>query len=352
MASDAPKPALPTRYHLVRLLGRGSQAQTWLATDDERDGDEVAIKIFRLNEHADWKAFELFERECGVLRSLEHPGIPSYLGHGGDEATATWWLVMQYVPGQSLAQSIEQHGRHTDAQLRTLLERLLDVLTYLHELNPPVFHRDIKPANILVDSSGAPFLVDFGGVRALLQDGGSTVVGTFGYMAPEQLRGQSSPAADLYALGATMAAVASGLDATELPTQGLEIDLSACMRKAPLARTLAAMLPADPRARTQTAREAQQVLTRAFASKLPAAISPAASPLPAVRPPASVPAPRHFTQLSMPAKRNLIVAASAVSGTMFLMDVAWIGAAAAFVCVLLAGAPLVHGMLRGLKGEG
>ncbi len=247
-AIEAP-PGLPQRYSLVRRLGRGGQGETHLARDLERDVD-VAIKIFRLPEAEDWKKFDLFERECRVLRSIDHPAIPGYVEHGGDEETGTFHLVMAYAPGATLEASIAAGRRFTDAQLLAILDPLLDVLEYLHSLNPPVIHRDIKPGNVIVGDDGRVWLVDFGGVREALADRSkSTVVGTFGYMAPEQLRGEALATADLYGLGATIAAAATGSDASTLPTRGLEIDLASCIKPGPLRTALAEMLRPDPRTR-------------------------------------------------------------------------------------------------------
>jgi serine/threonine protein kinase len=114
---------------------------------------------------------------------------------------------------------------------------LLEVLEYLHERRPPVFHRDIKPSNIVLRPSGAA-LVDFGGVGqgGPAVQGGSTVSGTFGYMAPEQLLGQVSPASDLYFLGATLLHVLTGREPTEF---SFEAGASACRRRSTSARPCA-----------------------------------------------------------------------------------------------------------------
>jgi serine/threonine protein kinase len=91
----------------------------------------------------------------------------------------------------------------------------------LHARVPPVLHRDIKPANVILRPDGAPVLVDFGAVRTVFRaaaEGGSTVVGTFGYMPFEQYMGQASPASDLYALGATLLHVITGRGPAEFAT--------------------------------------------------------------------------------------------------------------------------------------
>jgi serine/threonine protein kinase len=91
----------------------------------------------------------------------------------------------------------------------------------LHARVPPVLHRDIKPANVILRPDGAPALVDFGAVRTVFrtaEEGGSTVVGTFGYMPFEQYMGQASPASDLYALGATLLHLITGRGPSEFAT--------------------------------------------------------------------------------------------------------------------------------------
>src|SRR5690606_33941626 len=151
------------------------------------------------------------EREAEVLSGLRHPGIPRYRDYFASEESGDYFLVMDRVEGRTLSKELGKPGSFDETRLRALMLGLLDILEYLHGRSPPVIHRDIKPANVIVDEQGRAHLVDFGGVRVATRlDGGSTVVGTFGYMAPEQLHGDAGPAVDLYALGATIVALATG----------------------------------------------------------------------------------------------------------------------------------------------
>ena len=248
-------PGLPERYRIEGPVGRGGQAQT-LAALDTLSGEAVVVKVFRLAGSDAWKRFELFERECAVLRSLRHPSIPAYVEHGGDEDAGSFFLVMQRAQGETLQAQIDAGRRYTDAELESMFDGLLDALDYLHSLNPPVIHRDLKPGNVVLADDGRAWLVDFGSVRDVLVDTRqSTVVGTYGYMAPEQLRGQSSPASDLYGLGATLAAAATGADASKLPSKGLEVDLHEVVKPGRFRDRLQWMLRADPQARPASVAE-------------------------------------------------------------------------------------------------
>src|SRR5690606_3027281 len=132
--------------------------------------------------------------------------------------------------------------------------------------SPPVIHRDIKPTNLVRAADGRVSLVDFGGVREAGRSGGSTMIGTFGYMAPEQLHGQAGPATDLYALGATIVALAGGVEPEDVPRVGLRMDLERHLPGlAPrLRKVLAWMVEPDPTARP---RRAADVLERLDAGR-------------------------------------------------------------------------------------
>lgn len=282
-------PELPERFSGVRPLGEGEQAVT-VAARDERSGRDVVIKVLDLSHVRDWKAFERFEREHAVLESLEHPSVPVVLERVRDEERGLHLLVMERIPGRSLAEDLAAGRRRTEAQLLELLERLLDVLEYLHSLHPPVIHRDIKPANVVVRPDGLPVLVDFGAVAKVFQpQGSSTVVGTFGYMAPEQLYGRISPGSDLYALGATLAAVAAGEEAEVLPRRGLEVDLEDAIAPGVLRSVLEALLRSDPDERPASVAEVRALLERLRdpSGDLDDDSSPSWAELPAVASPTS-----------------------------------------------------------------
>jgi serine/threonine protein kinase len=253
------------RYQIMESLGAGAQGQTFRAIDRET-GTAVAVKVLRLrNLGSDWKPYDLFERECQVLRDLNHPAIPHYLDQFASEATGEFFLVMQLIDGEPLSRRFGRAGL-PEPELRALLLQALDILEYLHDRQPPVIHRDIKPSNLIVRPNHASplALIDFGGVRlALNPEGGSTMIGTFGYMAPEQLHGEATPATDIYALGATLAALAAGTPADRLPRKGLAIDLPAVLPPSPLRDVLAAMLAPDPGQRLQRAADVRRLLARA-----------------------------------------------------------------------------------------
>src|SRR5207237_7510875 len=116
---------------------------------------------------------------------------------------ARLYLAYRYLDGISLQQEMEEK-RYTEDEVLDLVEEVLEILRHLHSLQPPVIHRDLKPANLVRRRDGTISLIDFGVARDLdktLQSG--TLVGTIGYMPPEQLAGQVDLTCDLYALGAT-----------------------------------------------------------------------------------------------------------------------------------------------------
>ncbi|HLK38866.1 MAG TPA: serine/threonine-protein kinase [Polyangiaceae bacterium] len=255
---SAPPPAPPAppdahttlhggRYVLLGPLGTGSQGTTWDAVD-RREGRAVAVKRFDVRGATAWKDVELAEREARVVATLDYPTLPRYVEHF--EEGGALYLVMEKIEGVPLS---ELKGKMTDADVMRLLRDADRALAYLHGRSPPVFHRDLKPSNVIRRPDGSFAFVDFGAVRERLRpQGGSTVVGTFGYMAPEQFQGRAGPGSDVYAIGATAMAILTGSEPEELPHRGLAIDVDSALggrSHGGLRDVLRRMLEVDPDAR-------------------------------------------------------------------------------------------------------
>jgi len=234
------------RYVIEAPIGSGSQGSTWSGFD-RLEGRSVAIKRFDVRGARSWKDVELAEREAQVLSSLCHPKLPKYVEHF--EQDGALYLVMEKIEGTPLS-SFRQRGPMSERDAMRLLADSSEVLHYLHGRTPPVIHRDLKPSNVIRRPDGSYAFVDFGAVRDRLRpEGGSTVVGTFGYMAPEQLQGRAGPGTDVYAIGATVIASMTATEPENLPHRGLSIDVDAAIGakvSRRLRRALTSMLEPDP----------------------------------------------------------------------------------------------------------
>lgn len=218
---------IQSRYRIASVLGQGGIGITYAAFDAQT-GDRVALKALSFRRMNEWKVLELFEREAKVLSQLDHPAIPRYLDYFqiDSDQDRNFYIVQQLVEGKSLAQAISDGWHGSEEDIRQIAEQVLEVLSYLHQLKPPVIHRDIKPQNIILQPNHKIALVDFGAVQDTYRNtqvGGSTVVGTYGYMPPEQFRGKAVAATDLYALGATILFLLTGRSPADLPEIKLKI---------------------------------------------------------------------------------------------------------------------------------
>jgi len=245
--ADAPRPSLRGgRYALLGPLGSGTQGTTWDAVDS-REGRAVAIKHFDVRGARTWKDVELAEREARVLAGLTHPMLPRYVEHFEEDGAL--YLVMEKIEGTPLSE-LRRSGPMADKEVVRLLRDADEVLAYLHGRSPPVIHRDLKPSNVIRRPDGSFAFVDFGAVRDRLRpEGGSTVVGTFGYMAPEQFQGRAGPGSDVYAIGATALAMLTGDEPERLPHRGLAIDVDSALGGRAAGRlrdALRRMLEVDP----------------------------------------------------------------------------------------------------------
>ena len=244
------------RYRLDRLLGAGASGRVFLATD-EIAGRQVAIKMFFAASARGGAAYERFVREARLASTLRHPSLVEVY----DVSVERGFLVMEYLPGGSLAQRLAAGERLAGVQVKRMAVDLIGGLEAAHHRG--VVHRDVKPANVFFDARGTAKLGDFG--VAHLVDLGQTqtggLIGTLAYMSPEQITGAPiSIAADLYALGITLFEALTG----RLPFLGPDFVAQHLGEEPPAASSvadnvdpgwdpiLAGLLVKNPRERTST----------------------------------------------------------------------------------------------------
>jgi serine/threonine protein kinase len=222
-------PILSDRYEVKQRLSRQPGRQAYLAFD-RRTQDFVIVKLLIFGYEFNWDCLKLFKREAFVLKSLAHPAIPKYLDCFEVETKLGkgFALVQTYIEARSLKDWIQSGRTFSEEDIKAIAKELLGILDYLHNRQPPVVHRDIKPSNILLgelrgNSLGQVYLIDFGSVQTAVHGGTRTIVGTYGYMPPEQFGGQSTPASDLYAIGATLIYLATGQHPDQLPQREMRI---------------------------------------------------------------------------------------------------------------------------------
>jgi serine/threonine protein kinase len=190
-----------SRYELHEKIGEGGFGSVYRASDPKW-GKLVAIKVLHANLAENSRIIDRFVREARTTFSLHHPHIIAVMDLGDEDGR--YFLVMDYVEGGTLLKLMRERGVLPLPEVIRLLEPVAEALDYAHSQN--VIHRDVKPSNILIDGKGQVFLSDFGLVKLLDEEDSSTtataLLGTYEYMAPEQVTGKTlSAATDLYALG-------------------------------------------------------------------------------------------------------------------------------------------------------
>ncbi len=203
-----PNQVLHNRYKIMGVLGGGGMGTVYQARDlnfpDVRR--LVAIKEMQLlsNDPAvRANALKNFRREANILATLNHPAIPKIFDFFDISDRA--YLVMEYINGGDVEVIL---SKTKDLPVEKIIEwaiDLCDVLEYLHKHDPePIIFRDMKPPNVMIDSLGKVRLIDFGIAKAFTTGVKHTMIGTEGYSAPEQYKGDVTPLSDIYSLGATL----------------------------------------------------------------------------------------------------------------------------------------------------
>jgi len=236
------------KYKILNVIGRGGMSVVYLAMN-EKANKQWAIKEVRKDGVSN---FDVIKQglivETDMLKKFDHPALPSIIDVIDQDGT--FLIVMDYIQGNPLSDSIQEHGALPQSDVIDWAIQLCDVLDYLHNQTPPIIYRDMKPANVMLKPDGKVTLIDFGTAReyktANVED--TTCLGTRGYAAPEQFggQGQTDPRTDIYCLGATLYHLVTGHNPSEPPyeivpirqwdeslSQGLENIIIKCTQNNP-----------------------------------------------------------------------------------------------------------------------
>ncbi len=191
------------------MIGGGGMANVYLAHDDIL-GRDVAVKILRLDYANNDEFIKRFHREAQSVTTLSHPNIVNMYDVG--EEDGIYYLVMEYVPGQTLKQYINQRGMLPIGEALDIMEQLTSAMAHAHHFE--IVHRDIKPHNILIRNDGVVKVTDFGiatATSATAITHTNSVLGSVHYLSPEQARGGiANKQSDIYSLGIVMFELLTG----------------------------------------------------------------------------------------------------------------------------------------------
>jgi serine/threonine protein kinase len=218
------------RYQIIEELGKGGMGKLYRALDLKLH-EEVALKVIKPEIASDRETIERFSNELKLARRISHKNVGRMYELMEDEGAH--YITMEYIAGQDLKGLIRQSGRLTVETAIAIAKQIGEGLAEAHRLG--VVHRDLKPSNILIDRVGTAKILDFGIARSLQAKGitiQGMIIGTLGYMSPEQVEGRGIDArSDIFAFGCVLYEMLSGKSAFGRETT---------------AETIAAILHEDP----------------------------------------------------------------------------------------------------------
>jgi serine/threonine protein kinase len=269
---------LVNRYKIMGVLGGGGQGAVYQARDLRFPEAKRLVAIKEMlypsndpNQRA--TTLRTFEREANILATLAHPAIPKIFDFFDQNNRA--YLVEEYINGSDLELLMNKTKELPVEKITEWAIDLCDVLHYLHNHQPdPIIFRDIKPSNIMIDSFGKVRLIDFGIAKKFVSGTKQTMIGTEGYSAPEQYKGDATPLSDIYSLGATLHHILTRKDPRlEAPFTFNERPILDFAPKAPqgMVDVIEKALAMEPKDRFQSMAEMKEALERVKMGAAPAA---------------------------------------------------------------------------------
>jgi serine/threonine protein kinase len=205
---------LDGKYEIIKVLGRGGMGTVYLCKNN-RLGNLWAVKEVNCQR----KNQVDFLTEPNILKNLSHIGIVRIIDVFYEDDNL--YIVEDYVEGKTLKEHVDANGPLSSELMRDISLQLCSILDYLHSFKPPIIYRDLKPLNIMITPHNKVVLIDFGIARTYKesQESDTMIVGSRGYISPEQLvKSQSNAQTDIYSLGATMFFMLTG-KSISLPTE-------------------------------------------------------------------------------------------------------------------------------------
>lgn len=209
-----PGQMLDGKYEIKKVLGQGGMGTVYLC-ENKRLGNLWAVKEV----NSQWKEKIDFLAEPNILKNLSHTGIVRIIDIFYEDDNL--YLVEDYIEGKTLEEHVDDNGPLTSELVKDITLQLCSILDYLHNLTPSIIYRDLKPSNIMLTPYNKVVLIDFGIARTYKEgkEGDTVVLGSMGYIAPEQLVNiQSNVKTDIYSLGVTMFFMLTG-KSIGLPTE-------------------------------------------------------------------------------------------------------------------------------------